>query len=104
HLQIKKDIEEHLGPEAADRRRGKPTGPHFIFGASQQEHFPSAEYLKRTFRGRTPALTADHTLLFRFVCDEEVGHRTNTGTYLEFWITREDLEKQIFDNIVVWDY
>ncbi|MEO0994040.1 MAG: DUF1963 domain-containing protein [Pseudomonadota bacterium] len=101
--QREKGLEEHLGADIADRRARVVGGFHWMFGASQQERLPTVEVLKRSTKGYLPALTADHILLFRFVGDQDIGHQTINQIFLEFWITREDLANQIFDNVVVWE-
>ncbi|MEL6218640.1 MAG: DUF1963 domain-containing protein [Pseudomonadota bacterium] len=98
-----KALEDHLGTGTVLCRSGITGDRHFIFGASQQAHFPSAESLLKSGVNYLPELTNEHVLLFAFPADQDLGHQTANQIRLEFWITREDLRNRNFDNIVVWE-
>jgi hypothetical protein len=77
-------------------------GSHRLFGASQQQRFPSREHLDLSGYPKYPPLTSDHVLLFRIVSDPDIGHYYVGCQDIGFWIKRDDLSQRVFDNVVVW--
>lgn len=78
-----------------------------IFGANQINEFPSVENLHSMRHhspyAKCPPLTDSHIHLFRFESCNEVGFQNYDQMPLSFWIHDLDLQKENFDNVVVWE-
>ena len=75
---------------------------HTIFGATSKRYLPTEDYHRRLYIPTDVHLTGDHIMLLRFLIDEDIGHYSYDQIPWGFWITKEDLDNQNFDNVVVW--
>ncbi len=76
---------------------------HYIFGAADTRRMPTKDAVgKYAYQRHLRPISEDHIQLFKFACDD-IGKHSLQAKPETFWINRNDLETQNFDDIIVWE-